>query len=184
MNYVKHQISMCKTIVTQSSASTVPHTVAMRNMTSSYQCMLYVSFIHKADILSIAASATTNQLDSVHDAISFSVPVLHAILADHLTTISHSVLNADNQVSQQALCNDCRYRTEYGHDGWRYREGVHANREYGTCDVSTVAPAATSITAQSGCFQSIASPRAVRPFCSTSFTTIHHTCTHHEPYHQ
>jgi len=32
--------------------------------------MLYVSFIHSTDILPIAASATTNQLESVHDAIS------------------------------------------------------------------------------------------------------------------
>jgi len=31
--------------------------------------MLYVSFIHPADILPIAASATTNQLESAHDAI-------------------------------------------------------------------------------------------------------------------
>jgi len=97
-----------------------------------------------------------------------------------LFDISHSALKASNQVSQHELCCvDCRYRSDYSHDGWRYHEGVHENREYDTFDVSTLAPAATSITAQSGCFLSIARPRAVRPLYSTSFTNIHHTCTAH-----
>jgi len=154
----------------------------MRNMTSSYQCMLQSVFgvlLHEADILSIAASATSMNQTRVHDAISFANhSVLHAILADHLSTISHSALKQSDQESPHVLCFfKCRYRTHYGHDGWRYHEGVHANSEYDTSDVSTLAPAATSITAQSGCFSSIASPRAVGPSYSRSFTIIHHKCT-------
>jgi len=51
----RHQISMFKAVITQHSACAVPHTVAMRHMTSSYQCMLYVSYIKTANILSILA---------------------------------------------------------------------------------------------------------------------------------
>jgi len=136
------------------------------------------SFIKLISCPYISTSATSDQSDSVHDAISRELlsKCIHAILADHLSNISHRALKADDQVSQHELCCvDCRYRTHYGHDGWRYHEGVHENREYDTSGVSTLAPAATSITAQSGCVQSIARPRAVRPSYSTSFTTIHHT---------
>jgi len=39
----------------------LPHTIAMGYMTSPYQCMLYVSFVHRADILSIYINISHQQ---------------------------------------------------------------------------------------------------------------------------
>jgi len=176
----RHQISMCTAVITQSSAGTVTHTVAMRYMASSYQCMLYVSFIHNADILPIAASATTKELESAHDAISSTTRSANAYTPYSLITCQTSATECSKQAIRyhNVQCFfTCRYRTHYGHDGWRYHEGVHANREYDTFDVSTLAPAVTRIIAQSGCLPSIARPRAVRPSCSTSLTIRRHKST-------
>ena len=142
--------------------------------------MLYVSFTHVADILSRTAPATSNQLGFMHYAISLASCSVHAYTPYSLITCQTSATVCSKQAIRyhNVQCFfKCRYRTHYGHDGWRYHEGVRAYREYDTCDVSTLAPAATSITAQSGCLLSIARPRAVRPLYRTSFTIIHHTCT-------
>jgi len=141
--------------------------------------MLYVSFTHVADILSRTAPATSNQLGFMHYAISLASCSVHAYTPYSLITCQTSATVCSKQAIRyhNVQCFfKCRYRTHYGHDGWRYHEKVHANREYDTHDVSTSAPAVTSITAQSGCFQKIATPRAVSPTYSTSFTIIHHTC--------
>jgi len=173
----RHQISMCNSVITRSSVGAVPHTVAMRYMTSSYQCMLQSVFgvlVHPADILSISTSATSIQLEPMNNVRSFETSSVQQYTSHSRITCqpSASVLK---QTIKYHSCVD--YRTHYGHDGWRYHEGLHADREYDTRNVSTLAPAATSITAQSGCFSYIAHPRAVRPCYSTSFTIRHHTCT-------
>jgi len=132
--------------------------------------------LHEADILSTSASATSIQLEPMNDAISFETSSVQKYTSHSRITCqpSASVLK---QTIRYHSCVDYHYRTHYGNDGWRYHEGLHANGEDDTFDVSTLAPAATSITAQSGCFMSIAHPRAVWPSYSTSFTIIHHTCT-------
>jgi len=58
----RHQINTC-IVRLRSCACAVPHTVAMRHMTPSYQCMLQSVFgelLYTADILSILASAKSS----------------------------------------------------------------------------------------------------------------------------
>jgi len=59
--------------------------------------MLYVSFIHTADILPIAASATTNQLESAHDAISFTTRSANAYKPYSLITCQTSATERSKQ---------------------------------------------------------------------------------------
>jgi len=61
--------------------------------------MLYVSFIHSADILPIAASATTNQLGLMNDAISFASCSVHAYTTCSLITCQPS----DTERSTQTI---------------------------------------------------------------------------------
>jgi len=160
-----HRISMCTEVVTPSSvgrctaySSGEVHDIIIPVYAL---CLLhpFCQYPAHSSISSHQSIRVNECCDITHELLNIYT---HVILTDHLSNIRHSVLKASNQVSQHALCcNDCRYRTQYGHDGWRYHEGIHADRQYDTSDVSTVAPAATSITAQSGCFPSIAFPRAV-----------------------
>jgi len=119
---------MCTGAITQRSASAAPLIVAMRYM-KSYQCMLQRVLgvlLHPADILSVSASATSIQLEPMNDVISFETSSVQQYTSHSRITCqpSASVLK---QTIRYHSCVDYHYRTHYGHEGWRYHEGLHAN---------------------------------------------------------